>query len=184
MNVRRSVRLAAPFVFAALCLGLSGFVLRGQIAAHPKPPPEPAGPLGDFRPRPPSGLPRAGDHPLGWRAAAGPTRAAVTAVIGDQLAAIRAGDADRAWSYQSRGLRRNFRSAQAFRSSIADHYPEFGHSRSVSYGPVWANPSETRAGVAVTVRGQNGRSAPAYYLLVKEDGGYKVASVYGGRAGR
>ena len=180
MNLRR----AAPFVFAALCLGLSGFVLRGQIAAHPKPPSEADGLREDFRPQLPPGLPRANDHPPGWRAAAEPTRAAVTAVIGDQLAAIRTGDADRAWSYQSRGLHRGSSSAQEFQSSIADNYPEFGHSQSVSYGPVWADPSGTHVGVAVTVRGLNGRSAPAYYLLIKEGDDYKVASVMGGRAGR
>jgi len=53
MNVRR----AAPFAFAALCVALSGFVLRGQIAARPLPPsvPAPDGPPGDSGPSLPSG---------------------------------------------------------------------------------------------------------------------------------
>jgi len=176
MNLRR----AAPFVFAALCLGLSAFVLRGQIAARPIPRPDPDGPAQGqpFEP------PMAGDHPRGWHVAAGPTRRQVVAVIGDQLAAIRTGDADRAWSYQSRGLHRNFPSAQAFVAQISGSYPEFGHSASATYGPIWADKPETYAVVAVTVRGQNGRRAPAHYLLVREEGGYKVAGVVGGRAGR
>jgi len=108
----------------------------------------------------------------------------VTAAIGAQLAAIRAGDAGQAWFYQSRNLRRGFRSAQAFQSSISGRYPEFGHAASAYYGPVWSDPAGNHASVAVTVRGQNGKLAPAYYLLVREDGGYKVASVFGGRAAR
>lgn len=173
MNIRR----AAPFVFAALCLGLSAFVLRGQIAARPVPRPAPdsapSGPPDSFSPR---------THPPGFRVTSGRTRRDVVAVIGDQLAAIRAGDADRAWSYQSRGLHRNFPSAQAFVAQISGSYPEFGRSKSATYGPVWADQAGTYAEVAVTVRGQNGRLAPAHYLLIREDGGYKVAGVMGGRA--
>ncbi len=189
MNVRRmNVRRAAAFLFAALCVGLSAFVLRGQIAAHPKPPafrlpdfPEVAGgPTG-------AGGPIGADRPPGpkaWRVATGAERRAALATINDQLAAIRAGDGDRAWFYQSRGLRGNFASGQAFVAMIGTQYPEFGHAASASFGPVLTNPEGNLAGVPVTVRGQNGRLAPAYYMLVKEDGGYKVAGVSGGRAAR
>ncbi len=175
MNVRR----IAAFFFAALCVGLSVFVLRGQIAAHPKPPPAPTpqdtpGADGPIL----SGLP-AGT--TGWHVAPEPERQQAMAVIGSQLAAIRAGDADRAWSYQSRGLRRNFTSSRAFVAMIGTQYPEFGHAASAAFGPVLTNPDGNLAGVAVTVRGQNGKLAPAYYMLIKEDGGYKVAGVTGGQ---
>lgn len=170
MNVRR----AAPLLFAALCLSLSAFVLRGQIAAHPKPPPAPAPPFPMDAGGPPG--------PQAWRVATGAGRRAALATINDQLAAIRAGDADRAWFYQSRGLRRHFSSAQAFVAMLGAQYPEFGHAASASFGPVLTSPAGNLAGVPVTVRGRNGHLALAYYMLVKEDGVYKIAGVDGGRA--
>lgn len=179
MNLRR----AAPALFAALCLGLSGLVLRRQIAAHPVPRTAAA-------PGEPDGFKGFGDHGLSpgplpdktWHVAAGPMRRAVLATVGDQLAAIRAGNAERAWSYQSRDLHRNFASAQQFEQMIQSGYPEFGHARSEAFGPVGMDPTGTRAAVTVTVRGENGRLARGYYQLIREDGGYKVAGVGDGRA--
>ena len=177
MNIRR----IAPLVFAALCVGLSTFVLRGQIEAHPKPPPAPApddsSPAGGPTL---SGLPV---NPTVWHITVGPTRQAVVAAIGGQLSAIRAGDADRAWSYQSRSLRRNFYSAQDFTATISGKFPEFGHAEEAAFGPVWVDARADHADVIVTVLGQNGRLARGYYWLVREDGGYKVAAVEGGRSG-
>ncbi len=175
MNIRR----AAPLVFAALCIGLSAFVLRGQFAAHPKPP--------DAPPREFPGGERPTDRalpvdPKTWHVATGPARREALTTIGGQLAAIRAGNADQAWFYQSRGLHRNFHSPQDFVATIAGNFPEFGHAASVAYGPVWADPTESHADVVVTVRGQNGRLARGYYALIRQDGGYKTASVLGGRA--
>jgi hypothetical protein len=175
MNLRR----AAPVVFVALCLGLSALVLRRQIAAHPvsrtiAAPGEPAGREGPVDPGQPASL-------KGWHVAAAPARRAAQATVASQLAAIRAGNADGAWFYQSRSLRRNFPSAQAFVKMIARGYPEFGHAISEEFGPVWVNPAGDHAAVTVMVRGENGHLARGYYLLVREDGGYKVAAVGGGR---
>ena len=176
MNLRR----VAPLVFAVLCLGLSVLVLHRQITAHPAPPvaasptetPEQAE---QFIPTQPI-------HPKTAHIATGAERRAATTAVGNQLAAIRTGNADAAWFYQSRALHNNFTSAQAFVETISRSYPEFGHSQSVAFGPVWMDPSGDHAAVIVTVRGQNGRLARGYYQLIREDGGYKVAGVAGGRA--
>jgi len=165
-----SLRRAVPVVFVALCLGLSALVLRRQIATHPIPRD--------------TGVRANADQAMDlktWRGAAAPERRAVLKTVLDQLAAIRAGDADRAWFYQSRGLHRNFRSARAFESEIVNGYPEFGHAKSAKFGPVGVDPTGNHAAVAVTVQGENGRWARANYLLVREDGGYRVEGVAGGR---
>ena len=176
MNIRR----AAPLLFVALCLGLSTLVLRRQIAAHPMP--RSAASSVELPGQEEPDNPGQPVEPKTWHIATGSARRAALMTIGSQLAAIRAGDADGAWFYQSRGLHRNFPSAQDFVSSIKRGYPEFGDSKSASYGPVWMDPTGDHADVTVTVRGRNGRLARGYYQLVRENGNYRVASVAGGRA--
>lgn len=173
-------RRAAAAVFVALCLGLSGLALHRQIAAHPAPPEgilpsesEVTASLRDF------------GRPLDkktWHVAAGPPRSEALTVIQTQLAAFRTGDADKAMFYQSRSARSNFHSAEEFVTMILYFYPEFGHARSVQFGPLWMNPTEQYADVTVTVRGENGRLARGYYQLIREAAGYRVASVQGGHA--
>ena len=194
MNFRR----VAPVLFAALCLGLCAFILRGQIAARPIPRTaafEPHGSLdngnygdggnyGDDNPADPAKAapPSRPTVPPSWHVAQGPARKAALAIINAQLAAIRAGDGNQAWFYQSLGLRRNFASGQAFVAMVGAEYPEFGHAASASYGPLLTDAGGVRAGIRVTVRGRNGSLARAYYWLIKENGAYKVAGVEGGRA--
>ena len=169
----------AAILFVALCLGLCGLVLRRQFLAHPAPPrTSPARPAEEALPFDQS---RPVDH-RSWRPASGGTRRAVRAAILGQLAAIRAGDADRAMSYQSLSLRGNFASPQDFVGMIRSHYPEFARCRSAELGPMWADPSGAHADVTVTVHGENGRSARGDYRMVREGGGYRVAAVFGGQA--
>lgn len=166
MNLRR----AAPILFVALCLGLSALVLRRQIAAHPKP-------------RVSEAQADAG-RPVRSRTlhvAAGPARREVLNTILGQLNALHSDDAGKAMFYQSRGLRRNFRSPEQFVRMIAARHPEFGHCRSAQCGPVWTDATGRYAEVIVTVQGENGRRARGYYQLIREEGGYKVASVEGGQ---
>lgn len=167
MNLRR----AAPVVFVALCLGLSALVLRRQIAARPMP--------RNSEAQADAGQP---DDPKTWHVATGPARREVLDTVLGQLAAIRTGDADRAWFYQSRGLRRNFLSPKQFEEMIAARHPEFGHSRSAQCGPVWTDATGRQATVVVTALGENGRRARGYYRLIREEGGYKIAGVGGGQA--
>lgn len=174
------LRRVAPILFVALCLSLSALVLHRQIAAHPMPraaaaPAEPPGLGGPLYPGQPV-------EPKTWHVATGPVRREAVATIGNQLAAIRTGNADWAWFYQSNDLHRNFPSAQAFVETITRGYPEFGHARFAAFGPVRVDTTGNHAAVTVTVRGENGHLARGYYRLIREGGGYKVASVDGGKA--
>ena len=179
-------RRVAPLLFVALCLGLSALVVRRQIAAHPAPrivaaPEEPLEPeeLSGPGERPYPGQPV---DPKTWHVLTGPERSRVLNAVLGQLAAFRTGDADKAMFYQSTGLRRKFRSPGEFERMIVAEYPEFGHSRAVQCGPVWADPTGRFAYVVVTVLGANGHKARGGYELVQEEVGYKVAGVAGGQA--
>jgi hypothetical protein len=163
MNKRRMI---VAVVFVALCIGLSGLLLRRQITAHPKPP------RMDILSTKPD--------PNIWHVETGAVKKAVTGSIQAQLVAIRAGDANKAIYYQSSGLRRHFATPQQFVQSITRNYPEFGHSRSAEFGPVWVDKTGNYAQLVVTSRGENGRRARGYYLMVREDGVFRVSGVEGG----
>lgn len=161
--------------FVALCLLLSGWVLRRQIAAHPRPQKADE----SQEQIPPAFLGQPVD-PLTWHVATGPERQPVLRSIQGQLAAFRANDSGQAMFYQSRGLRRNFQSAAAFTKIIRSRYPEFGHCRSAQFGPVWLDAAHQHADVTVTVQGEDGYLARGAYWLVRENGLYRVAGVEGG----
>ena len=159
-------RILLAVVFVALCLSLSGLLLRRQIAAHPKPPK-----MDILSTKP---------DPNVWHVETGAVKKAVTGSIQAQLTAIRTGDANKAIFYQSSGLRRNFATPKQFVQSITRYYPEFGHSRSAEFGPVWVDKTGNYAEVVVTSRGENGQRARGYYMMVQEDGVFRVAGVGGG----
>ena len=178
-NQTQKKRQLLAVVFVALCLSLSGLLLHRQMAAHPAPLEAATHlPAGFLYPGTESAAQFAA--PKFLHTATGPVQKAVIHSITAQLAAIRAGDADKAIFYQSTGLRRNFPTPQAFVQSITIHYPEFGHSRSAQFGPMVMDTTADHAAVAVTVLGENGRWARGDYRMVKEEGVYKVAGVLGG----
>lgn len=170
---------AAAFVL--LCLGLSGLVLRRQMAAHPIRPDQAGRERGE-------GRARAFENQLAGRPGAHVaderTGRAIVGAIRGQLTAFRAADGSKAMSYQSRGLRRGFGSPQGFVEGIRHGYPEFGDSTAVRFAPVWVDGAGRFAEVVVTVRGANGRQARGDYEMVKEDGVYRVAGVRGGGPAR
>lgn len=164
-------------VFVVLCLSLSGLLMRRQFAAHPAQMVAKAQiPALDVKKFAGTPAPTALPHKIGA------VEKAVIHSIKAQLAAIRTGDADKAMYYQSTGLRRNFASPQAFVQTIATHYPEFGHCRSADFSPVRIDPTGEHAVVVVTCLGEDGRRAQGYYIMVKENGVFRVAGVQGGNA--
>ena len=173
-------RTFPAIAFVALCLGLSGLILRRQMAAHPVLHAPPRQEQGDYESPFRGAPPDRGD----WYVAAEPTRKAVTASVQGQLDALRDGDGPKAVFYQSRGLRAGFASPEGFVASIRRGYPEFGYCQSARFGPVWADKTTRFAEVIVTVRGANGRTARGDYQMVKEEGGYRVSAVLGGGAVR
>lgn len=146
-----------PFVaglFVALCLLLCGLILRRQIAGHPLPP----------------DISQAQEfHPAG----AVVSQQAQAAIRG-QVEALNARDGRRAFFYQSREMRHHFSSPGEFLKMINARYPEFGQSRAVYYGPVWADKNGSRAQARVLVEGKNGRQVRGVFQLVREGGELKV----------
>lgn len=164
-------------LFVALCLTLSGLILGRQMVAHPAPPPNSAGESRGTEGREGGG---GGDHfsdRRGRHVADAATRNAVLGPIRGQLDALRRGDAARSVSYQSQGMRRQFTRPADFLNMVDAYYPEFAHSKSASFGPVWTDADKRDAGVQVTVVGENGHQASGRYWMVREGGVYRVKGV-------
>ena len=115
--------------------------------------------------------------PEGWKAASAQEKQAAQKVISDQLAAFRQDDYESAARWQSRGLRENFPTIEAFRSAITQGYPQFAHSKSVRYGKAVMTPDGVRVQIQTFVMGQDDVEVPALYFMVREDGVYRVESV-------
>lgn len=107
---------------------------------------------------------------------------AATAAIEAQLKAFRAGDYEKAARYQSEGLRRGIGSIEAFRGMMQRSYPQFASYKSVSFGEARAERSGAAVQVQVVLTGKDGKTVRAVYVMVREEGEYRVASVFGGLA--
>ena len=190
MNTKSLMKLRSvtPVVFTILCLALSGLVLRRQIAAHPRLTSERTS--GEHR----TAMPQWGNYPpnqyplewtglpvdkRSWHIAEGARRVAAIDCIQGQLNAFRAGDSVAAISFMRRQKDRHF-PPQLFQDRIQEMAPEFGHSRSASYGPVWTDREGQHADVFVQVVGENGELARGTYKLIRQDGVYRVAGLRGG----
>jgi hypothetical protein len=161
-------------LFVALCLTLSGLILGRQMVAHPAPPPDSAADGRSTEGRDGGGGFRGRRE---FHIADTATRWAVLGSIQGQLDALRRGDASRSASYQSREMRRRFTRPADFLGMINAQYPEFAHSRSASFGPVWEDAGQWHAGTLVTVIGRNGRQARGFYRMAREGGVYRVEGV-------
>lgn len=160
-------RRGLAVVFAALCLGLAGLVLRqfrvplvGPVAAQT------------------GGGPQDAVGPMGAASAA--VRKAAAASVKSQLEAFAKDDYAKAATYQSAGLRQNFPSVAAFRQMMTTQYPEFAHYKAVTFGAAQADAKGLHVVLPVTLTGQDGVTLKAVYLLVKEGKVYKVEGVQGG----
>ena len=115
--------------------------------------------------------------PEGWKAAGEKERQAAQKAISDQLAAFRKDDYKTAARWQSRGLRENFPTVEDFRSAITTGYPQFAHSKSVRYGSAVMTPSGAQLQIQAFVMGRDDVEVSALYVMVREEGVYRVASV-------
>lgn len=107
-------------------------------------------------------------------------RHAAATAINAQLAAFRADNYQAAIKYQSARLKRHFRSVKQFREMITNTYPEFAHSKSIEFKDARADGKGHHVVMRITLVGQDGVTVNAVYLLVKENGQYRVAGVGGG----
>ena len=117
---------------------------------------------------------------LKTRAAKPAERASAIASIQGQLKAFNKNDYKTAVTYQSAGLRRNFSSPAAFRTLITQAYPQFAHSKSVTFGPAQCDATGSHLSLPATVIGKDGVTVRAMYLLVREGKAYHVEGVTGG----
>ncbi|MBW3637834.1 MAG: DUF4864 domain-containing protein [Armatimonadetes bacterium] len=116
--------------------------------------------------------------PPQWKTATPTQRSAGGAAIRSQLDAFKKGQWDKAVSFQSATLQRNFASTAAFRAMMERTYPQFIRFKTVSFGP--ARAAGPYVQIAVKLTGSDGATTDAIYTLVKEKAGYRVDGVSGG----
>ncbi len=66
---------------------------------------------------------------------------------------------------------------------LESSYPQFLRYRSLEIGEARSDARARRVMVSVTVTGEDGVTVQATYLLIKEDGKFRVESVFGGQFG-
>ena len=107
-------------------------------------------------------------------------RKAATASIEAQLKAFKADDYEKAAKYQSAGLRDQFRTVEEFRRAIREGYPQFANYKSVTFGEARCDEKGDALQIQATVTGQDGVTVRGVYIMVREEGEYRVTSVFGG----
>ena len=109
-------------------------------------------------------------------------RKAVTGVIEAQLKAFRADDYKTAEKYQSASLKENFDSTEQFRAMMRRGYPQVANYKSVTFGEARCDEKAEQVQIRVTLTGKDNVTVRMVYVMVKEEGEYKVSSVFGGGA--
>lgn len=104
-------------------------------------------------------------------------RKAAEKAIEDQLKAFKADDYKKAEQYQSAGLRENFESPEQFRRMMKAAYPQFANYKSVKFGQARCDDKAEMVMIEATVTGQDGVVVRAVYMMVKEEGEYRVGGV-------
>lgn len=105
---------------------------------------------------------------------------AVTTAIEAQLKAFKADDYTLAMKYQSEGLKGNFESPDDFRRMMRRSYPQFANYKSITFGEARATKNGDAIRVPATLTGMDRVVIKAVYVMVREKGEYRVASVFGG----
>ena len=116
----------------------------------------------------------------GARKATEAERKAAIASIEGQLKAFKADDYAAALKYQSSGLKGNFENAEEFRQAMKRGYPQFARYRTISYGMSNCDAKGDRLAIQVTLTGEDNITVKAVYLMLRENGEYKVDGVLGG----
>lgn len=118
---------------------------------------------------------------LEWRVPTAKERDAALSSIKKQLEAFKRDDYAAASTYQSKALRENSGNVKTFQKMIKDGYPQFARYQSVVFGSEQIDKSGKFFQVPVTVTGSDGLKADALYLMILEEGIWRVSSVQGGR---
>ena len=103
-----------------------------------------------------------------------PVKAEITAVIEAQLAAFRAGDFDKAYSFASSPIRERFPLAE-FQNMVRTGYPLIAASVRADFGICLDNGVE--ASIFVHIEARDGTSKDYQYGLVHERDGWRITGV-------
>lgn len=103
-----------------------------------------------------------------------PVKAEITAVIEAQLAAFRAGDFDKAYTFAASPIREMFPLSE-FQQMVKTGYPIIATSAKAEFGICLDNGTE--ASVFVHVESKDGTSKDYQYGLVREPGGWRITGV-------
>lgn len=106
-------------------------------------------------------------------------KAAITSIEA-QLKAFRDDDYVKATKYQSSGLRGNFDTPDDFRRMMRQSYPQFANYKSVSFGEALCSEKGEVLRINATITGQDGVTVRGIYIMVREEGEYRVSTVLGG----
>jgi hypothetical protein len=112
-----------------------------------------------------------------WRAARPAEVKEASQAIKSQLDAFKRDDFEKAAAWQSEELRQKFGSVDAFRRAIKGTYPAFVGYKSVRFGPAQSLPDGKALRIIAQLRGPKNEDFPAEYILVRESGAYRIASV-------
>jgi len=110
------------------------------------------------------------------RPSAARERQEVRRVVEAQLVAWREEDFPRAYALAASALRAQF-SLPAFIAMVRKGYPEIAFNTRAEMGPVVDN--GTAARISVRVFGREGQAANVRYLLIREDGAWRISGVVG-----
>lgn len=121
-----------------------------------------------------------GPIPAKVRPAKAAERQAAMHSILAQLKAFGRDDYKTAITYQSTGLKKQFLSADAFRTMMVRTYPEFAHYKSATFGSAQCDPTGAHLAILASVTGQDGVTVKVLYLMMREGKVYRVAGVAGG----
>jgi VCBS repeat-containing protein len=98
----------------------------------------------------------------------------ITAVIESQLAAFRANDFARAFTFAATSIKDHF-SFEQFQDMVKRGYPSIAKSKSANFGV--ALDDGQQAVVDVSVKGDDDKAIRYEYMLVMEDGKWRITGV-------
>lgn len=101
-------------------------------------------------------------------------RAAIRAMIGDQIEAFRRDDASRAYAYAAPGIKRLFPTPEQFMEMVRSQYQPVYRPRSVTFGDIVETPDGVLQEVFLT--GPEGKGWIAAYVAEREaDGTWRIS---------
>lgn len=113
-------------------------------------------------------------EPPSSRLSTDPVKQELTTIIDAQLAAFRANDYAKAYTFAAGEIKEAF-APDRFEAMVRTSYPLIAHAAKAEYGLAFDTGEE--AVINVTVESAEGKRTQYQYLLKKEDGAWKISGV-------